>query len=134
MRKIYLLVLLLLAPLSVLANIERHALVIGNSDYADAALLNPANDATDMAAQLSSMGYKVFRGGPQLNLDRKGIVASVRAFADQLPNEAHALFYYAGHGMATERNNYLIPVNHNLEFNEQLPDLAVGLRSIVELL
>lgn len=115
--------------------VERHALIIGNSNYANGqALLNPANDARDMAAQLSKLGYKIHGGGPALDLDRVGIERTLRAFAQQLPKDSHALFYYAGHGMATKTDNYLIPIKHNLEFQEQLPDRTVSLRSAVELL
>ncbi|MFK8079845.1 MAG: caspase domain-containing protein [Granulosicoccus sp.] len=111
---------------------ERHALVIGNSSYVDQALANPGNDATDMAAQLSNLGYKVHGGGPILDLDRIGIERTVLAFSAQLPKQAHVLFYYAGHGLATERDNYLIPINHSIAFEEQLADRAVSFRSIVE--
>lgn len=132
-----LLVVFLAASVSVSAadRLERHALIIGNSNYADGqALLNPVNDATDMANQLGQMGYKIHGGGPALDLDRVGIERTLRAFAQQLPQGAHALFYYAGHGMATKDDNFLIPVNHNLEFQEQLPDRTVSLRSAVDLL
>ncbi len=115
--------------------IERHALVIGNSNYADGQyLVNPKNDAEDMAKQLSALGYKIHGGGPALDLDRVGIERTLRAFAQQLPKDSHALFYYAGHGMATKNDNYLIPIRHNLEFQEQLPDRTVSLRSVVDLL
>ena len=57
----------------------------------------------------------------------------MRAFARSLPENANALFYFAGHGMATENDNYLIPIKHNLEFLEQLPDRAVSLKSTVNL-
>jgi len=89
---------------------ERHALVIGNSNYAEGTLDNPINDATDMAAQLQS------------------------TFARQLPEGATALFYYAGHGMGFERANYLIPVKHNIETEDDLPDRAVSLRRITSVL
>ena len=114
--------------------VERHALVIGNSEYESQPLFNPANDATDMAAQLEVLGYKVHNGGPLLDLDRLGIERAVRAFAQQLPKNANALFYYAGHGMAVGKDNYLIPTNHNLEAEDQLPDRAVSLRSIIRVL
>ena len=114
--------------------VERHALVIGNSDYLSQPLANPVNDATDMAAQLAALGYKVHNGGPLLDLDRLGIERAARAFAQQLPKNANALFYYAGHGMAVGKDNYLIPVGHNLESEEQLPDRAVSLRSIIRVL
>lgn len=128
--------LLLLGVFSTIASaeVERHALVIGNSNYAGQALVNPLNDANDMADQLSKLGYIIHGGGPALDLNRIGIERTVRAFAQQLPEDAHALFYYAGHGMANKEDNYLIPVGHNLEFQEQLPDRTVSLRSVVELL
>jgi uncharacterized caspase-like protein len=113
---------------------ERHALVIGNSSYVKHPLINPLNDANDIAEQLSLLGYKVYGGQPALDLDRIGIERTIRAFAQQLPEQANALFYYAGHGIAYEQDNYLVPVRHNLEFQEQLPDRAVSLRSLVNLL
>lgn len=113
---------------------ERHALVIGNSNYADGALDNPINDATDMAAQLKAMGYKVHGGEAALDLDRREIERSLDAFARQLPEGATAMFYYAGHGMGYKRNNYLIPVKHNIETEDDLPDRAVSLRRITSVL
>jgi len=119
---------------TVVSAVERHALIIGNSNYQSLPLSNPENDANDMTTQLSQMGYKIHGGGPALDLDRVGIERTVRAFAQQLPEDAHALFYYAGHGIATKTDNYLVPIKHQLEFQEQLPDRTVSLRSIVDLL
>lgn len=113
---------------------QRYALVIGNSNYDSRTLLNPRNDATDMARQLASMGYEIHGGAPALDLDRVGIERTLRAFARSLPTNANALFYFAGHGISTTDDNYLIPVNHDLEYLEQLPDRAVSLKSAVELL
>jgi len=90
------------------------------------------HDATDMAAQLQSMGYKIHGGAAALDLDRLGIERALDAFARQLPEGATALFYYAGHGMGFERANYLIPVKHNIETEDDLPDRAVSLRRPAE--
>ena len=38
---------------------QRYALVIGNSNYKEAALKNPVNDANDMAVLLKEKGFKV---------------------------------------------------------------------------
>jgi len=111
-------------------DIERHALIIGNSQYkGDMALENPVNDATDMAAELQNLGYKVFEGTAQLALEKK-----LRNFATQLPTNAVALVYYAGHGAADDRDSFLIPIGANLEYEAQLPDRAVSLSSIARLL
>ncbi len=38
---------------------QRLALVIGNSNYKESPLRNPGNDATDMAATLRELGFRV---------------------------------------------------------------------------
>jgi len=124
---------LLLAPLYG-QSMERHALIIGNSEYQKHELENPRNDAIDMAAQLSAMGYKIHSGGPLLDLDRISMERSIDRFASALPQNASAVFYYAGHGMATNDDNYLLPIKHNLESQAQLRDRTVGLRGIVDLM
>ena len=113
---------------------ERHALVIGNSDYKALNLTNPINDATDMAAQLQAMGYRLFASGPLLDLDRVSMERAIDEFAQSLHFGASAVFYYAGHGMATDRDSYLLPINNALEVQSQLRDRTVGLRGIVETL
>lgn len=123
-----------IATIAKAATVERHALIIGNSNYKEGALKNPKFDAIDVSAQLESLGYRIYLGGPALNLDRLGIERTLKGFAQQLPQNAEALLYFAGHGMATVKDNYLIPVNHKLEYEEQLPDRAVSLRSAVDLL
>lgn len=116
----------------VVAASERHALVIGNSDYLLQPLVNPRNDATDIATELGKMGYNVHSGEAMLDLNRQDIVRALVTFADGLPDNADVLFYYAGHGMSQERENYLIPLGHELEVVEQLPDQAVSLRFVLE--
>ena len=43
---------------------ERVALVIGNSEYAANPLTNPVNDASDMAARLTEIGFRLHGDGP----------------------------------------------------------------------
>ena len=52
--------IILIYPSSLIAATERRtALVIGNSSYEGGPLRNPANDANDMAAKLTSLGFDV---------------------------------------------------------------------------
>ncbi len=67
-----------------------------------------------------------------LDLNRRDIVRSLVKFANGLPDNADVVFYYAGHGVSDSRENYLIPVEHQIEVVEQLPDLAISLRFILE--
>ena len=139
MRKFALLLFTLWLPaaMSVLwpgmaAAMERHALVIGNSDYLIQPLANPRNDALDVAAELDRMGYQIYSGGALLDLNRRDMVRALITFADAVPDNSDVLFYYAGHGISDAQENYLIPLQHQLEAVEQLPDLTISLRFVLE--
>jgi len=112
--------------------VERHAFIVGNSKYEGAnALVNPANDAEDMAAVLAELGYRIHGGGAHQDLTRTQFEQRFIEFTRRLPSESVALVYYAGHGMAGNNDNYLIPIGANLKFQDQLPDRANGLSSLV---
>jgi len=92
---------------------RRVALVIGNGAYRSApGLVNPVNDATDMAAALRGLGFDVVEG---TNLDRRGMDDAVRAFGRKLDRTDLALFFYAGHGLQVAGKNYLVPIDARLE-------------------
>jgi uncharacterized caspase-like protein len=92
---------------------KRVALVVGNGAYQNTAgLTNPANDAEDMAAALRRVGFEVIGGR---DLDKRAMDAALTAFA-RLAQEADvALFYFAGHGLQHQGQNYLLPVDVKLE-------------------
>ena len=90
----------------------RVALVIGNSGYRHTPRLeNPRNDATDMAATLRQIGFRVVEG---FDLDKSGFDAKVREFAAALKGADVGLFYYAGHGIQVAGHNYLVPIDARL--------------------
>lgn len=126
--------LLVFLSSSVQAAAERHAFVIGNSNYDNAPLKNPVNDATDMAAELTKLGYTLHRGEALLDLDLATFENELREFAFSLPKNAISLVYYAGHGISTNTDNYLIPIDAKLRYEEQLKTRAVSLRDTVALL
>jgi len=132
-----LLVLALLTSFSTVLAQERHAFVVGNSEYGGGSipsLDNPVNDAIDMAEELGKLGYQIYSGDALLDLDRLTFEKEIGNFAAQLPKNAVALVYYAGHGASDNIDSYLVPVNTNLEFQSQLPDRTVSVRSIANLL
>ncbi len=91
----------------------RTALVIGNSAYPHAPLKNPANDAGDMAKALAESGFSVVL---ELEAGKRKMEEAVVDFSRKLNREGGAgLFYYAGHGIQLEGNNYLIPVDAEIE-------------------
>ena len=99
------------------------ALVIGNGNYQNANKLpNPANDASDMAAMLKTMGFEVISG---TDLDHETMVARISEFEEATQNAETALFFYAGHGMQVDGQNYLIPINAKLERKSSLQFEAI---------
>ncbi|MBS1794517.1 MAG: caspase family protein [Acidobacteria bacterium] len=104
----------------------RTALVIGNGDYANARkLLNPANDAADMANALRALGFDVV-SGTDLNLRQMN--EKVREFGDKLRvNGGVGLFYYAGHGIQVGGQNFLIPVEAEIPREDEVDYNSVNL-------
>ncbi len=84
------------------------ALVIGNSNYTRGKLQNSANDADDVAAALGRLEFKVTL---RKDLTRRGFDEELTQFARQIGPDDLALFYYAGHGIQVQNENYLLPVD-----------------------
>ena len=104
---------------------KRVALVIGNSAYQHTSpLVNPVNDAEDMAAALQGLGFQVTKG---TNLDKPALDRMVSEFASALKGAKLALFFYAGHGLQVAGQNYLVPVDAKLESPSALDFEAVRL-------
>jgi hypothetical protein len=92
---------------------KRVALVIGNSGYETRLrLLNPSNDAQDMADLLRSLGFEVIL---RVNADKQNFLQALAEFSRAVNGAEVGLFFYAGHGMQFNGNNYLMPVNAQLQ-------------------
>jgi Caspase domain len=108
---------------------RRVALVIGNGAYRNVpALLNPPNDAGDIAAALKRLGFAVtlITNGTFDDM-RRGLIALGRdaAGADM------AAVYFAGHGMEINGENWLIPVDAELKRDTDAANEAIGLQSVM---
>jgi hypothetical protein len=109
----------------------RVALVIGNSAYEDAALRNPVNDATAVKNALESLGFEVTFLTDQ---DWHSMDRAIEDFSEQLQPNGVALFYYAGHGVQVDGENYLIPVNAQLRRERHVNREAISLSNILEMM
>ncbi len=97
---------------------SRVALVIGNSAYRHTPrLINPLNDAKDIAAALSRLGFDVSEA---IDLDKRALDDALRAFANRSAAADTALVFYAGHGLQVSGQNYLLPVDAKLESERDL--------------
>jgi hypothetical protein len=90
----------------------RQALVIGNSEYRHAGRLrNPMNDARAIGSTLQQLGFEVTT---LVDADQRKMERAIRDFGDELRNRRGVgLFYYAGHGMQFDGENYLLPTDIN---------------------
>ena len=103
---------------------SRTALVIGNSLYQRSPLINPLNDARDISKALEAAGFSVILA---LDADQIKMEDAIRSFGDTLSRRGGVgLFYYAGHGIQYEGDNYLIPIGAPLKRAKDLRYKAVN--------
>jgi tetratricopeptide (TPR) repeat protein len=113
---------------------KRYALIIGNSNYSKelGMLKNPVNDATDIATELRQSEFEV-----QLltNATYIQIREAVRKFHDKLTNgpkdQTVGLFYYAGHGVQYQDENYLVPIDANVQFEDDIVRMCFPVQKMV---
>jgi uncharacterized caspase-like protein len=84
------------------------ALIIGNEEYAESPLHNPAKDAKDFARVARQIGYDA---EAHVNLGRRKMQSVIDDFSDQVTPRDGVLFFYSGHGSECDDDNWLIPVD-----------------------
>ena len=109
--------------------------MIGNAAYRNVPrLANTAADARLIAATLKKAGFELIGGGPMLDVDRGAFIKALTAFGDRLPGSAVGVFYYAGHGLQMQGENFLVPVEANptrpSDADTQLVDAALVLHQM----
>ncbi len=108
------------------------ALVIGNSAYENAGeLKNPTNDAEDLAAKLETCGFSVIRelDCTMVNMDR-----ALKRFKRALPDNDVGLFFFAGHGMQIDGENYLAAVNTDTAGEDEAKYSSLPLNRVIEVM
>lgn len=94
---------------------ERYALVIGNGAYEHIdPLTNPPNDVRLVSERLRAVGFEV---ATLVNASKREMDDASNRLKDQLDEagrNAIGVFYYAGHGVTYEGENWLIPVSANI--------------------
>jgi len=111
---------------------QKFALVIGNGAYANIARLNnPVNDANDMAATLRWLGFSV---DLLTNANLEQIENAVKRFKNKLSasKNCYGFLFFAGHGVQAQGENYLIPVDANIQNDTQLRLHAMSVQSMLE--
>ena len=98
------------STVSISSDQRKLALVIGNAEYLNGPLENPVNDARLIGTTLKSLGFEVYI---QENADQKTMKRAIRDFGGKLESageDAVGFFYFSGHGLQSEGENYLSPI------------------------
>jgi len=130
MKKLTLLLLMFCAISLTFAqtNEKKIALVIGNANYQHGGKLkNPVNDANLIAKTLQDKGFTVIKKTDATLAQMQ--MATVN-FTKKIKDYDVALFYYAGHVVQVDGNNYLVPVDANLDDKEMVSYLTLNINDV----
>ena len=110
----------------------RLALVIGNASYGSvSALDNPVNDARMISQTLEGLGFTVSMAVDMSQVEMKLAIAQFGRDLRAAGADATGLFYYAGHGVQSFGNNYLLPVDVALSDAADLDLMAVEAQTVL---
>ena len=107
----------------------RVALVIGNSAYEHAApLKNSTGDAVAVSATLKRVGFNV---NQLTDASYDKIRRALLEFGKAARSADIALVYFSGHSIAVNGQNWIIPVDAQLQYDLEVESEAFALRSIM---
>lgn len=105
---------------------RRVALVIGNNDYQSVPKLEKAvNDAQAVGRELGKIGFEVIY---LPNAGRKKMNQAVNEFAQRIAGGGIGVFFFAGHGLQINNQNFLLPVDIDMPKDpNDIDDQAISL-------
>jgi len=104
------------------------ALVIGNSHYGYFnPLPNPVRDARAVADALCDLSFSVLYGS---DFTKKDFSDAFRTFTENVTGSQVRFFYYAGHGLQVDGENYLVPVDARFRRAREAASKAVDLADV----
>jgi len=110
----------------------KFALVIGNANYRNLSrLANSVNDAEDMTVALEYLGFTVDK---VLNGSQEQMENAVTRLKNNLKESkgAYGFFFYAGHGVQSNGENFLIPVNDNIQSESYLRSRSLSVQIVLD--
>jgi len=106
------------------------ALVIGNAAYTDAVpLRNPTNDAEDISARLEASGFAVTT---KTNCTFKEMDQALKSFKKALAGNDVGLFFFAGHGIQIDGENFLAAVDTDVSGETEAKYSSLSLNRVIE--
>jgi len=109
----------------------KKALCIGNAAYPEEALANPVNDARDIASKLTALGFtcSVLRDAKIASMQQE-----LKTFSEDLVDTEVGLFFFAGHGMQIDGDNYLTAIDTDFEKELDAKYSSLPLNKVIEVL
>ena len=116
---------------SKMKNEQRVALVMGNNEYRGvlSKLRNPINDAQAIKSILESRGFEVIY---QEDGTKKEMRDSLNRFYTKIKRGGVGFFYFSGHGIELDGQNYLIPIDAKLVEKSDAEFEAIALGKITK--
>ncbi len=109
------------APYGAAQAAKRIALVIGNNAYSEVSKLEKATgDARAISTTLQGLGFDVIT---LLDANRQRMARALVDFETRVSPGDTALFFFAGHGVALDGGNYLMPTD--------VPNVTEGQRNLL---
>lgn len=93
-----------------------NALVIGNGKYDNKPLQNPKNDANAIAIKFENLGFTVDK---YTDLNSKQLKKAIFDFQNKSKTSKVTIVYYSGHGVQLGGVNYLLPIDIDLNQNQE---------------
>ncbi len=112
---------------------KRYALVIGNAKYKSVPpLKNATNDANDIATELEKSNFEVIKviDGDYMKM-REAFTKFHQKLSNGPKDQTVGLFYYAGHGLQNEGENYLVPIEANVKYDDDIPRMCLPMHRVV---
>ncbi len=109
---------------------QRLALLIGNASYRLDPLQNPVNDVRLVAQSLRAVGFEVM---VLENANLEVTLKTVNEFSKKLEqNKGVGVFYYAGHGVQLDGENYLVPIDGSMEREEEVRARSLSAQEVLQ--
>jgi uncharacterized caspase-like protein len=108
---------------------NRIALVIGNAAYRSAPLRNPVNDAQAVAAALKAVGFQVIL---RENATQREMLDALKEFSQRASKSQVRLLFYAGHGVQIKGRNYLMPVDAEVQTEDDIAQRGADVTELLE--
>ncbi|MBM3554529.1 MAG: hypothetical protein FJX47_03120, partial [Alphaproteobacteria bacterium] len=108
---------------------RRIALIIGVDNYKALPKLNNAvKDARDLDARLRGLGWQTIL---RTDVGRREMARAVSEFGGRIAGGAAGLVFYAGHGIEAGGQNFLVPIDAEIESEADLESEALRLSDVM---